>query len=150
MNHKYGYKWIRKTLVASGVALALATTSAEAALVLNVMGYPDPNFGTPEQSFRGWSTDSANFTMLYTNGSSVGGTNNVNMYWNGNAYSASSDYTGPGGASNATLSSATRFFGTGWAAHDVQFFVPGSYTFDTAQGGGNPESGMLNATVGAG
>ena len=29
-------------------------------------------------------------------------------------------------------------------------FVPGSYSFNTALGGGNPESGMMNVTVGTG
>ena len=37
-----------------------------------------------------------------------------------------------------------------WAAHDIQVFVPGSYSFDTTLGGGNPEAGIMNVTVGAG
>lgn len=54
---------IRKTLIASSVALALGSMNAEAALVTNLFG--------PYS----WSTDSANFTMLAANGGGVGGTN---------------------------------------------------------------------------
>jgi hypothetical protein len=95
-----------------------------------------------------WSTNSANFTMLSAVGATVGGTNDVSMVWDGNAYTSSSDYTGPGGAANVTVSSPTAFFGTRWTAHDIQVFVPGSYSFNTALGGGNPESGIMNVNVG--
>jgi hypothetical protein len=135
----------RKSLIASSVALALGAPVAQAALVTDIYG--PYNF----------STDSANFTMLnsaggYTMGPD-GGTNDVLMFWDGNGYSASSDYTGPGlpgSAANMTLSSSDIFFAGTWAAHDVQVFVPGIYSFDTALGGGNSEAGMLNVTVGAG
>jgi hypothetical protein len=128
---------IRKTLMASSVALALGAPNTQAALVTNVLGANT------------WSTDSANFTLLTANASVVSGTNDVNMFWDGNGYSASSDYTGPGGASNVTLSSATPFFGHIWMAHDIQVFTPGSYSFDVTLGVGNPEAGFLTATVGA-
>jgi hypothetical protein len=72
------------------------------------------------------------------------------MVWDGNAYNASSDYTGPGGPSNVTALSTTPFFGYIWTAHDIQMFVPGSYSFDTTLGGGVPEIGMMDATVGPG
>jgi hypothetical protein len=79
----------------------------------------------------------------------VGGTNDVAMLWDGNAYNASSDYTGPGSASNVTAASTTAFFGHTWAAHDIQVFVPGTYTFDVTAGGNiaDVEIGFLNVTV---
>jgi hypothetical protein len=130
---------VRKSLIASSIALALNTTSAEAALVTNMLGPYN------------WYTDSANFTVLSPNGGIVGsGANNVVMTWDGNAYSASSDYTGPGSASNVTLSTTAPFFGYTWTAHDIQMFTPGTYSFDTTLGGGNPETGTLSGTVGTG
>jgi hypothetical protein len=103
-------------------------------------------------------SDSANFTMLAGNGGVVGGGNDISMVWNGNAYTSSSDYTGPGGAAaNITASTTSPFFGYSWTAHDIQVFTPGSYTFDVTLGGGNPEgtgtnsgSQFLAVTVGSG
>jgi hypothetical protein len=136
---------IKKTLLASSVAMALSATGAQAALVSNIMG--------PTSVGYDFFTDSANFTMLTAGGYVVGGTNNVSMLWDGNAYTDSSDYTGPGGSSNVTASSTTPFFGSTvsytWTAHDIQVFIPGSYSFDTALGAGNGESGILNVTVGS-
>ena len=128
----------KKSLVISSIALTLGVTQADAALVSNVYGPYD------------WYTDSANFTMLAGNGGITGGTNDVVMTWDGNGYSDSSDYTGPGSASNVTAAASSAFFGHNWTAHDIQVFVPGTYSFDTSLGGGNPESGTLTATVGAG
>jgi len=129
---------LKKSLIASSVALALGAPGAQASLVQNVYG---PYI---------WSTGSANFTMLGANGGTVGGTNDVSMVWDGNAYSSSSDYIGPGGPANVTASSTQPFFGHTWTAHDIQVFIPGTYSFNTALGGGNPESGTLTATVGSG
>lgn len=129
---------IQKTLIASSVALTLGAANAQASLVINIYG--PYNF----------AADSANFTMLSGGGGVVGGTNDVVMNWDGNAYTASSDYTGPGGASNVSMSSTTTFFGYRWTAHDIQMFMPGSYSFDTSLGGGNPESGILDVTVPSG
>jgi hypothetical protein len=72
------------------------------------------------------------------------------MVWDGNAYNASSDYAGLGSAANVTASSTTPFLGHAWTAHDIQMFLPGSYSFDVTLGGGNPETGILSETVGAG
>jgi len=150
----------RKTLLATSIALTLGTAHVEAALVTNVLGTNTT-----------YSTDSANFTMLAANGGVVGGTNNVEIVWGGGAYDASSDYTGPGTVSGysvgccgpnygkwvqnnpdgiVTLNSTAPFFGHSWTAHEIQMFLPGSYSFDVTLGGGNPETGMLNMTVGAG
>jgi hypothetical protein len=132
---------MKKTLVASGVALALGgvAVEAQAIQVVDVLGL---GLGVNMYS------DSANFTLLSSAAGVVGGTNDVNMVWNGNAYTASSDYTGPGGsAANITASSTAPFFGHNWTAHDIQVFVPGTYSFDTSLGGGNPEAGTLSATV---
>lgn len=129
---------IKKSLVASSVAMALGSPVANAALVTDLFGPYN------------WTTDRANFTMLSSKGFIVGGTNDVNMVWDGNGYSSSADYTGPGSAGNVTASSTTPFFGYTWTAHDIQVFTPGSYSFNTALGGGNPESGTMNVTVGTG
>jgi hypothetical protein len=131
---------MKKTLIASGIAMTLGATNAHAALVTDVFG--------PYNFF----TDRANFTMLTSAGHIVGGTNDVSMVWDGNAYNASSDYTGPGSAANVTASSTTPFFGTPWSAHDIQVFAPGSYSFDVTAGGNlaDTEVGFLNVTVGTG
>ena len=128
-------KTMNKSLVATGVALAIGAPVANAALVENLFGANT------------WSTDSANFSMLNDAGGSVGGTNDVQMDWDGNGFSASSDYTGPGSTANITAASTQLFFNHNWTAHDIQVFVPGSYSFDTTLGAGNPESGILNVTV---
>lgn len=91
-----------------------------------------------------------NFTMLSGSGGFIGGTNDVSMTWDGTVFTSSADYTGPGGAHNMTLASPSTFFGYTWTAHDIQVFRPGTYSFNTALGGGNAESGTLNMTVGAG
>ena len=124
---------INKTMIASSVTLALGVAPANAELVTNL---------GPVQS-----TESANFTMLSSLGGTVGGTNEVHMNWDGSGFNNSSDYTGPGSVSNLTASTTMPFFSHVWSAHDIQMFVPGSYSFDTALGGGNPESGILNVTV---
>ncbi len=126
---------IKKTLIASSIALALSAPGAEAALVTDMFGPYN------------WTTGSANFTMLNSLGGTVGGTNNVAMVWDGNGYNASSDYTGPGSAANVTASSTTAFFGHTWAAHDIQVFTAGSYSFDTTLGGGAAEVGIMSVTV---
>ncbi|BAV33887.1 hypothetical protein SCL_1582 [Sulfuricaulis limicola] len=131
---------MKKSLLVSSLALALGAPAANAALVANVFG--------PYS----WVTDRANFTMLDPTGYMVGGTNDVSMKWDGNAYNASSDYTGPGGAANVTASSTTPFFGMPWSAHDIQVFLPGSYSFDVTAGAdpADFEVGFQNVTVGAG
>ena len=132
---------IKKTLIASSVAMTLGASGAEASLVT---AFPIAPGGL-------LYTNSANFTMLNPGaGGVVGGTNDVTMHWNGLAYNNSTDYAGPGVVANVTASSTAPFFGYTWAAHDIQVFTPGSYTFNTTLGGGNGESGFLSATVGAG
>lgn len=96
------------------------------------------------------NTTGNNFTMLDGTGGFVGGSNNVSMTWDGTVFTSSSDYTGPGGASNMTLSSKDPFFGQTWTAHSIQVFGPGSYTFDPSLGGGAAETGALNLTVAPG
>lgn len=131
-------------------ALALALTS--------VSVFSDMSLSQAAQiSAAGYATTSSpsssinnNFTMLTGAGSFVNGNNDVSMTWDGTVFTASSDFTGPGGASNMTLSSPSTFAGYVWTAHDVQVFRPGIYTFDTAVGGGNPETGIQTLTVGAG
>ncbi len=92
---------------------------------------------------------SSNFTTITPNGATFAGTNNVVISWDGTAFNASSDYTGLGSTSNIAISSATPFFGYMWTVHDAQVFAPGTYNFDTALNGGNPESGILSMNVGS-
>jgi hypothetical protein len=137
----------RKSLIASSIALAFGAPVAQAALVTDLYGPVN------------WSTDSANFTTLTPAGYSMGldgGANDVSMMWDGNAYNASSDYTGPGlpgSAANMTLSSSDRFLGYTLAAHDIQVFVPGTYSFDVtlqtlaSPNFANGEIGTMNVTV---
>jgi hypothetical protein len=136
---------IRKTLLASSIALTLGAPSVYASGVNDLFGNV------------GFTTGAANFTMLSAGGGVVGGTNDVLMTWDGDGFNASSDYTGPGSYANVTAASTAPFFGLNWTAHDIQVFVPGSYSFDVTLGGGNDEglgtnSGaqFLNVTVGAG
>jgi len=132
----------RKSTLNSAVlfALALGTSVAHAASEVCAIS-PSPAV----------STNTANFTMLAANGGVVGGTNDVVLTWNGTAYNNISDYTGPGSSvANVTATSTHAFFGHSWTAHDIQMFLPGSYTFDATLGGGNPETGNVSATVPAG
>lgn len=129
---------MKKTLIASSITLVLGTSATQAALIQDVLG--------PYS----WSTDSANFTMLNAAGSTGLGSNDVNMLWDGNGYSASSDYTGLGSTTNVTMSTTTQWANRSWIWHDIQMFTPGSYSFDTSLGGGNPETGTLNVAVPSG
>ncbi len=90
------------------------------------------------------SSTGNNFTMLDPDGSYVGGNNSTAFTWD----STAKDYSD--GVANATLSSTSKFFSAIWTAHAVEVLAPGSYSFDSAAGGGNAESGMVNLTVGAG
>ena len=129
----------KKTLIASSVVMALGAPAAQASLVTSVFG-----------PYAAWTTDSANFTMINPNGGiTCCGTNDVSFHWDGDAFTASSDYVGPSTVGNVTASSTTLFQGALWTAHSIQVFAPGTYTFDTTLGGGNAESGILSATVGA-
>jgi len=130
---------IRKTLIASSIALALGTTAANASLVSNVSGVG------------AMSTNSANFTLLDPYGYVVAGTNNLTMDWDGNAYNSSTDYMGPGSASNVIMSSATSIlFAHSWTAHDIQVFMPGTYSFNAHTTSSDGESGTLTMVVGSG
>jgi hypothetical protein len=84
-------------------------------------------------------------------GYALDGTNDVTFNWTGTVFTANSDYTGPGGASNASLSSPRPMFGFPWTAHDVQIFAPGSYSFDASLGNISPalETGTVHMTVDA-
>lgn len=136
------------------IAIAVAVTAALGAGVANA--------AQVSQSMYSFSPAGAtgNFTMLSPQqapsyggnpGYAFGGTNDVTFTWTGTFFNSSSDYTGVGSASNATISSPTLFFGKKWTAHDVQIFGPGTYSFNTAlaNGGANSESGIQTMTVGA-
>jgi hypothetical protein len=137
---------MKKTMVASGIAMVIGAPVANAAPVSDLFG-----------AFT-WDTDRANFTMLTssvttpyaTGGAMVGGSNDVLMHWDGNGFNSDTDYTGVGSVSNVTATSTQPFNNNTWTAHDIQVFTPGTYSFDTTLDGGNNESGILTATVGAG
>ena len=133
----------KKTVIA--IALTAAGTivgGAAHAAQVSACGYATACVAT--------SSINNNFTMLQPKGGYQGGTNDVTMTWNGTVFNSSTDYTGPGSVSNMTLSTPTTFFGYLWNAHDIQVFAPGTYTFNTALGGGAAETGMQTLTVGAG
>lgn len=150
---------LKKTLLATSITLTFGTANVEAALVSNVLGAYDWSTPTESGGLPAWNDNyTGNMTMLAANGGVVTGTNTFGMQWDGNAYNASSDYTGPGSATNASVTACctaggTILFGHTWTAHDVQIFVPGSYSFDVtlqtlaAPNGSNGETGTLNVTV---
>ncbi len=132
----------KKTALVIALTSAAVIGSAAQASQISAAGYATTSSAT--------SSSGNNFTMLGKGGGLTGGNTDTAMTWAGTVFTASSDYTGPGGASNMTLSSPTLFFSYAWSAHDIQVFAPGTYTFNTALGGGNPESGIQTLTVGAG
>jgi hypothetical protein len=146
----------KKSALRSAVLLALSINGAAITLGTGITHAASEVCATPNLSGNtlAVSTDSANFTMLDAVGGVVGGTNDVVMTWNGTAYNANSDYTGPGSVANVTASSTAPFFGHAWTAHDIQMFLPGSYSFDVTLSDGRAgqagESGNLNVTVPAG
>jgi hypothetical protein len=134
---------IKKSVIATSIAMALGASAAHASAVNDIFGAYD------------FSTVAANFTMLQPGGGWTGGTNDVTMFWNGNGFNSDTDYTGPGSVSNVTAFSPSTFFGANWTAHDIQVFVPGTYSFDTSLDGGagngaNGEAGTMTVTVGSG
>ena len=136
-------------------ALALGAGTAQAAQVAygtftSAGAVSNMTFLTPQGT--GCTADCDGSNPVYGGpGYAVDGTNDVTFTWTGTVYTSSSDYTGPGGASNASLSSPRPMYGFPWAAHDVQIFAPGSYSFDATLGNVSPsiEAGTLNMTVGA-
>lgn len=104
---------------------------------------------TPEGT--GCTANCEDFAPVYGgHGYTLGATNNVTFTWDGSVFTSSADYTGPGGASNATISSPTNLLGISWTMHDAQIFGPGTYSFNTSLGGGVAETSMMSMTVGAG
>jgi hypothetical protein len=85
--------------------------------------------------------------MLDPTGAGVGGANDVIFNWNGSLN------TDPLTAvSNATITSATPFFGQNWTAYQVKIYGPGSYTISTEDhlgGPGCPDLGKACAGAGA-
>lgn len=126
---------MKKTAIAIAIAATMGVSAAQAGQIV--------------VSPVALTTNAANFTMLDGAGTWAGGTNDVQMDWDGTAFTANSDYTGPGSVSNVTAVSTTPFFNETWTAHDIQVFAPGSYTFDTTIGGGNLETGIISMNVGA-
>lgn len=134
-------KYKKTALIVALTSIGLVSTAANSA---QVSAAPYATSSSPT------TTLNNNFTMLTGAGGFVGGTNDVTMTWDGTVFTSSADYTGPGGASNMTLSSPSTFNGYLWTAHDIQVFAPGTYTFNTATGGGAAETGTQTLTVGTG
>jgi hypothetical protein len=134
---------MNKTLIASAVGLALmGAGAANAAQVSNITGQLSAG------SY--YYTDRANFSMLTPVGGAQGGTNDVVMTWDGSAFSSITDYTGLTSVANVTAKSDQAFSSFLWTAHNIQVFLPGSYTFNTSSPGGNGEAGNLVLNVAAG
>lgn len=110
---------------------------------------------TQVAAFNPVTSGNNNFTFLLpgtscpASGCVVDGANDVAFSWDGTVFTSSNDYTGPGGASNATLASSRPIMAINWTIHDMQVFGAGSYSFNAALGGGTPETGTLGMTVGA-
>lgn len=68
----------------------------------------------------------SNFTMLDVSGGVTGGTNDVQVTWNGseNTDVSSTNF-------NMTLTSSEPFFSFTWTAHHIRVFGPGTYRIDT-------------------
>ncbi len=87
------------------------------------------------------STSNNNFTMLDTAGATVpAGANDMLFNWDGTL-----NYNVTEATPNATLSSATAFFGLHWEAHHVTLYGPGTYTFFTECGAGDAGCGIQAA-----
>ncbi|MHB8535825.1 MAG: VPLPA-CTERM sorting domain-containing protein [Sulfuricaulis sp.] len=140
---------LKKTAVASAVALFMGTGAAHAALV--TVGSAQ-NFGTTNNFSMLGGTDKGNVipsAQGVGGPSQIGGTNDVHASWDGTAFNSASDFVASGFGGNMTISSTTPFFGVTWAARDIQVFTPGSYAFTyLAQGTSTPTT--FNMTVGAG
>lgn len=122
---------IQKSTLRSAVLLAMSVGTVALSLNTNTA------YAAQNACYSAVSTTGGNFTMLQPDGSGgdvVGGTNDVTFTWDGTVFTSNSDYTGPGGASNATLASSTPFNGVPWFAHTVQIFGPGTYTFASGAG----------------
>ncbi|MHB8536156.1 MAG: hypothetical protein ACYDBW_12025, partial [Sulfuricaulis sp.] len=79
------------------------------------------------------SSSNNNFTMLDSGAGLTGGTNDVVFTWDGTLN------TDPATAVvNATITSATPFFGHLWSAYNVKIYGPGTYTISTADTAGGP------------
>ena len=156
----------KKLAVAVAISAALGASSVFAAqtTVYNAVSSLGNNFSMltpngagatgPNPDFDAYATANDPNADPYTRGGAgyaFGGSNRVSFNWDGTLFDASTDYTGVGSVSNASLASPDLFFGAQWTTHDVQVFGPGSYTFDStlANGGANNEFGDLNMTVGA-
>ena len=127
---------MKKTAIATAMVAALGASAVQA--------------GSIVMSPVSMTTDAANFTMMDDGGAGVGGTNDASMVWDGTAFTSITDYTGTTSVANITAGSTTLFFNHNWSAHNIQAFATGTYTFDTALEGGNPEAGNLTLTVPAG
>ncbi|BAV33871.1 hypothetical protein SCL_1566 [Sulfuricaulis limicola] len=142
----------RKISLFAAISMALVSGSAFAAQTpyatfTGAGGVSNLTWLTPEGT--GCSTPECN--SYGGHGFTFGHTNDFTFAWDGTIFTSSTDYTGPGGASNATISSPTPLLGqSNWSIHGVQIFGPGTYSFDTSLGGGVSETSMLNMTVGAG
>lgn len=148
---------IQKSILMAAVSAALALGAGAAQATEVVYGnftsagaVSNLTWLTPQGT--GCTADCGGSNPVYGGpGYALDGTNDVTFSWTGTVFTSNSDYTGPGGASNASLSSPRSMFGYPWTAHDVQIFGPGSYSFDTTLGNVSPslETGTLHMTVGA-
>jgi hypothetical protein len=142
----------KKTTLAIVVTTGLSLGTAHAAQMpyatfTGAGGVSNLTWLTPE----GTGCSTADCASYGGHGFAFGHTNDFTFTWDGTIFTSSMDYTGPGGVSNATISSPTLILGqSNWAIHDVQIFGPGTYSFDTSLGGGVAETDMLSMNIGEG
>jgi len=115
--------------ITDGVLTATATVNVSVLGAAQFVGNPVPN--TPTSSA---ITGGSNFTMLNANGEDVGGTNDVDVTWDGTIRTSEADPT-----PNMTIQSffKTKFFGFEWNAKTVRVFGPGNYTFEACPNDGS-------------
>jgi len=79
-----------------------------------------------------------NFTLLFSNGFPIGGTNDVGFTWD---FTRKKSVATAGQVANATISSSCTLFGAPWSVHDVAIYGPGTYTVYSGCPAGSPGCG---------
>jgi len=112
---------MKKTVISAAVLAALGVGATQASTL-------------PETPFTTVVTTSNNFTMIGGTGLLTGGNNDTVFTWDGTFRTAVvTDHS-----YNATLSSASTFFGKVWTAHHVNIYNEGTYVFNTGCPAGDP------------
>lgn len=111
-----GSKSFYKPIIYTPVLLILAAHTGSAFANANAITIPGTEYGTANN----------NMTMLDPSGGHVGGTNLIDVDWDG---TLNTDVDTA--VTNMEIHSHVPFFTKLWLAHDVKVFGPGTYTFET-------------------